>query len=85
MAARDDIMKELKVKLDMLVKSYHTLERYREKAQQLEAENAELQKKYEELLNASAFSVNDETSKAAKNYISHIIREIDKCISLLSA
>ena len=84
MAERDDIMQELKVKLDMLVKSYHTLERYREKAQQLEAENAEL-KKYEELLNASAFSVNDETSKAAKNYISHIIREIDKCISLLSA
>ena len=75
MAERDDIMKELKVKLDMLVKSYHTLERYREKAQQLEAENAELKKKY----------VNDETSKAAKNYISHIIREIDKCISLLSA
>ena len=85
MAERDDIMKELKVKLDMLVKRYHTLERNREKAQQLEAENAELKKKYEELLNASAFSGNDETSKAAKNYISHIIREIDKCISLLSA
>lgn len=85
MAQRENMLDELRVKLDILLKRYHDLEKFKEQALTLKKENEELKKKYNDLLNATTFSGNEESIKAAKQYISRLIREIDKCIALLSA
>lgn len=85
MAQREDKLDELKVKLDILLKKYHSLEKYKEEAMALKKENEELKKIYGDLLTATSFSGNKENIKEAKLYVSRLIREIDKCIALLSA
>ncbi len=85
MAQREEKLDELKVKLDILLKRYHALEKYKEEAVALKKENEELKKIYADLLNATSFSGNKANIKEAKLYVSRLIREIDKCIALLSA
>ena len=85
MAQREEKLEELKVKLDILLKRYHALEKYKEETVALKKENEELKKIYGDLLNATSFSGNKANIKEAKLYVSRLIREIDKCIALLSA
>ncbi len=85
MAQREEKLDELKVKLDILLKRYHALEKYKEETVALKKENEELKKIYGDLLNATSFSGNKANIKEAKLYVSRLIREIDKCIALLSA
>ena len=85
MAQREEKLDELKVKLDILLKRYHALEKYKEETVALKKENEELKKIYGDLLNATSSSGNKANIKEAKLYVSRLIREIDKCIALLSA
>lgn len=85
MAARGDLLDELKVKLDILIGNYKNLEKYEEVARTLKRENQELKKQYEELQNATTLKASQKDVKQTKLYISRLIREIDKCIALLSA
>lgn len=85
MAARGDLLDELKVKLDMLIGNYKNLEKYEEVARTLKRENQELKKRYEDLQNATTLKASQKDVKQTRLYISRLIREIDKCIALLSA
>ncbi len=85
MAERNDTLNELKVKLDMLIKSYNNLQKYKESTEILKKEHEALKIQYENLKNASSFTNNPESIKETKLFISRLIREIDKCIALLSA
>lgn len=82
---RDKAIDELKVKLDMLIKNYKSLEKYKEAAEILKQENEELRKKYEDLKVASSLSGDARNIRETRLYISRLIREIDRCIALLSA
>jgi ppGpp synthetase/RelA/SpoT-type nucleotidyltranferase len=85
MAGRNDALEELKVKLDILIKNYNNLQKYKEAAEILKKENEQLKTRYEALKNASSFTSNTQNVKETKLYVSRLIREIDKCIALLSA
>ena len=85
MSQRTDTLEELKVKLDILIKNYNNLQHCKETAEILKKENEELKKQYETMKTASAFTNNPQSIKDTKLYISRLIREIDKCIALLSA
>ena len=81
----NDALEELKVKLDILIKNYNNLQKYKEAAEILKKENEQLKTQYEALKNASSFTSNTQNVKETKLYVSRLIREIDKCIALLSA
>ena len=49
MAGRNDALEELKVKLDILIKNYNNLQKYKEAAEILKKENEQLKTQYEAL------------------------------------
>ncbi|RZT95652.1 hypothetical protein EV201_0276 [Ancylomarina subtilis] len=55
-----------------------------EKVESLSKENEEFKHQYDTLKLAKTFAVNTGDSQQAKNKISQIVREIDKCIALLN-
>lgn len=85
MSQRSDLLEELKVKLDILVKDHQRLEKLEASAKALQQENELLKKQYEELKTASSLVNNTQDMRETKLYVSRLIREIDKCISLLNA
>lgn len=85
MAERKDLLDELKVKLNILIRQYHNLEKYEEVARILKEENEQLKKQYEELRTATTLKLSKDDIRQTKLYVSRLIREIDKCIALLSA
>ena len=85
MADRSDTIDELKVKLGMLIKSYKDQEKIVEVAHTLKEENTILKKQYEDLKTAGSLKFSKNDMKQTKLYISRLIREIDKCIAMLSA
>ncbi|MDD7250841.1 MAG: hypothetical protein PUH21_02320 [Prevotellaceae bacterium] len=85
MAERKDLLDELKVKLNILIRQYHNLEKYEEAARILKEENEQLKKQYEELRTATTLKLSKDDIRQTKLYVSRLIREIDKCIALLSA
>ena len=85
MAERKDLLDELKVKLNILIRQYHNLEKYEEAARVLKEENEQLKKQYEEIRTATTLKLSKDDIRQTKLYVSRLIREIDKCIALLSA
>ena len=85
MAERKDLLDELKVKLNILIRQYHNLEKYEEAARILKEENEQLKKQYEERRTATTLKLSKDDIRQTKLYVSRLIREIDKCIALLSA
>ena len=85
MAQRSDLLEELKVKLDILIKDHQRLEQLEALAQTLKAENESLKKQYSELKTATSLVDGNQDMRETKLYVSRLIREIDKCISLLNA
>ncbi len=51
MAGRNDALEELKVKLDILIKNYNNLQKYKEAAEILKKENEQLNEKINNLNN----------------------------------
>ncbi len=90
-----EIVSELRGQISRLVSLYQDLkldkeELVREKMNLLEQveslnkENEEFKHQYDTLKLAKTFAVNTGDSQQAKNKISQIVREIDKCIALLN-
>ncbi len=90
-----EIVSELRGQISRLVSLYQDLklekeELVREKMDLLERveslskENEEFKHQYDTLKLAKTFAVNTGDSQQAKNKISQIVREIDKCIALLN-
>lgn len=84
MVDRENTIEELRVKLEILIKKYNDLDKYKEKANLLKEENILLKKQYDELKIASTLKTGSTDIKQTKLYISQLIREIDKCIALLN-
>ena len=73
----DDLKKEnsdLKFKLEDLNKEY----------EEVKAENKAVKVKYDNLKMARIISVKQDDFKGAKNRISKLVKEVDKCIALLN-
>lgn len=73
----DDLKNEnnnLKLQLDNLTKEY----------EEVKAENKTLKVKYDNLKTARIISVKQDDFKGAKNRISKLVKEVDKCIALLN-
>lgn len=51
---------------------------------QLKEENAQWQKKYNDLKVARMIEITSEETEGAQKRIAHLIREIDKCIALIN-
>ena len=90
-----EIVSELRGQISRLISLYRDLklekeELVREKMNLLEQvesltkENDELKHQYDTIKLAKTFAVNTGDSQQAKNKISQIVREIDKCIALLN-
>ncbi len=90
-----EIVSELRGQISRLISLYQDLklekeELVREKMNLLEQveslnkENEEFKHQYDTLKLAKTFAVNTGDSQQAKNKISQIVREIDKCIALLN-
>ena len=90
-----EIVSELRRQISCLISLYQDLklekeELIREKMNLLEQvesltkENDEFKHKYDTLKLAKTFAANTGDSQQAKNKISQIVREIDKCIALLN-
>jgi len=90
-----EIVSELRGQISRLISLYQNLklekeELVREKMNLLEQveslskENEEFKHQYDTLKLAKTFAVNTGDSQQAKNKISQIVREIDKCIALLN-
>ncbi len=72
---------KLKQENDQLLGKIVTLE---ETVQNLRQENKLLEQKYENVKMAKMLVVSDDENKDAKNRMQKLVREIDKCISLLN-
>jgi uncharacterized membrane-anchored protein YhcB (DUF1043 family) len=70
-----------RVEYDKMRQDYEMLVR---KGSEQEAKLAELEEKNKSLLITQAFAVANGSSEEAKEKISRIVREIDKCITLLT-
>lgn len=88
MGDRENLVRELDVKLSMLLSKSHE---QKDKIQSLETENnmlkeqnALLQKSLQSLKDAKALMLGEGDIKGTHLRISRLIREIDKCIALLS-
>ncbi len=90
-----EIVSELREQISRLISLYQDLklekeELVREKMNLLEQveslskKNDEFKHQYDTLKLAKTFAVNTGDSQQAKNKISQIVREIDKCIALLN-
>ncbi len=70
-----------KSELIAVKEEYRNLE---ERFVQLSSENEELKKRYENLKVAKVLAEGDPDTQAAKQKITKLIREVDKCIALLN-
>lgn len=88
MAERLKTLEELEVKLDILCKKYQALKAKCEKMEQTERmlreHNDLLQKTIHGIKVTKAIDLSGKDIKEAKQDISRLIKEIDKCIALLS-
>lgn len=94
MAALDSNIKRVSDKLQQLLKQYQALQKengkLREAVKQLEDKNLQLQAATEQLeqkidiLKAAAGKMNNEDRKAFEKKINQYLKEVDKCIALLS-
>lgn len=75
------LYQDLKLEKDKLVREKMDL---LEQVETLSKENEEFKHQYDTLKLAKTFAVNTGDSQQAKNKISQIVREIDKCIALLN-
>ncbi len=75
------LYQDLKLEKEELVREKMTL---LEQVESLNKENEEFKHQYDTLKLAKTFAVNTGDSQQAKNKISQIVREIDKCIALLN-
>ena len=93
-AKQDAVINELNIKVERLIKLYiSSLDKNREKdseikelrgrIEQMKSENMKLHEEIKTLKVATAISTGEGSSEA-KNRISHLVREIDKCIALLN-
>ena len=91
----NDVLRGLGSKFEQLISLYEKARVERDKAQddktrletqkrEQERKVAELETKNKSLLVTQAFTVANGDSEEAKEKISKIVREIDKCITLLS-
>lgn len=95
MTARTDaVINELKEKIERLVKLYISsldknremeteVKELRDRIEQMKGENIKLHDEIKTLKVANAISTGEGSSEA-KNRISQLVREIDKCIALLN-
>ena len=90
----ENIIKELNLKIEQLIKRYISsldknknleaeIQALRNRIEQLKGENSRLNENIKALKVANAISTGDGSSEA-KIRISHLVREIDKCIALLN-
>jgi len=90
-----EIVSELRGQISRLISLYQDLKLEKEKlvlekmellekVESLSKENEEFKHQYDTLKLAKTFAVNTGDSQQAKNKISQIVREIDKCIALLN-
>jgi sugar-specific transcriptional regulator TrmB len=90
-----EIVSELRGQISRLIALYQDLKLEKEKlvrekmdlleqVETLSKENEESKHQYDTLKLAKTFAVNTGDSQQAKNKISQIVREIDKCIALLN-
>ena len=90
-----EIVSQLREKISRLISLYQDLKLEKEKLvhekmdllEQIEIlskENEDFKHQYDTLKLAKTFAVNTGDSQQAKNKISQIVREIDKCIALLN-
>ena len=94
MAVLEDNIKRINDKLQQLLKNYRLLQKDNERQstvittlhQEKEKDSQQLTtlKEQVNILKAAAGNMNDADKKAFEKNISRYIREIDKCISLLS-
>ena len=93
-AKQDAVINELNIKVERLIKLYRSsLDKNREKdseikelrgrIEQMKSENMKLHEEIKTLKVATAISTGEGSSEA-KNRISQLVREIDKCIALLN-
>lgn len=80
---RDDIIKQLDVKLDMLTKRYADLQKRQQLFDALKEENTLLKQEYEILKTAKTLSLSESDVQQTRTRLSRLIRQIDTCISLL--
>lgn len=90
-----EIVSELRGQISRLISSYRSLKLEKEKlvrekmelietVEALRRENEDYKHQYETLKLAKTFAGNSTDTQQAKNKISQIVREIDKCIALLN-
>ncbi|MRT94083.1 hypothetical protein [Ancylomarina sp. 16SWW S1-10-2] len=90
-----EIVSELRRQISCLISLYQDLKLEKEdlvrekmnlieQIESLSKENEEFKHKYDTLKLSKTFAVNVGDSQQAKNKISRIVREIDKCIALLN-
>jgi len=90
-----EIVSELRGQISRLITLYQDLKLEKEKlvhekmtlleqVETLNKENEEFKHQYDTMKLAKTFAVNTGDSQQAKNKISQIVREIDKCIALLN-
>ena len=93
-AKQDAVINELNIKVERLIKLYiSSLDKNREKdseikelrgrIEQMKSENMKLHEEIKTLKVVAAISTGEGSSEA-KNRISQLVREIDKCIALLN-
>ncbi len=87
----DEIKLNIRRLINSLEQSKNELSSVREEYRNLEQqlimlskENEELKKKYENLKVAKVLAEGDPENQAAKQKITKLIREVDKCIALLN-
>ncbi len=80
---RDELLQQLSVKLDMLVRQHKELKKRQQMADALMEENSLLKQQLETLKTAKTIALGEKDIRQAKLNLSRLIRQIDSCISML--
>lgn len=80
---KDELIKQIDVKLDILAKRYAELQQQQQMAKALQEENALLKQQYQSLKTAKTLALSERDVQQARVQLSRLIRQIDTCISLL--
>ena len=80
---REELLQQLNVKLDMLVRRHEELKKRQQMADALMEENTLLKRQLETLKTAKTIALGERDISQAKLSLSRLIRQIDSCISLL--
>ena len=80
---KDELIKQIDVKLDILAKRYAELQQQQQMAKDLQEENTLLKQQYESLKTAKTLALSERDVQQARVQLSRLIRQIDTCISLL--